>query len=119
MHVLVRPALGQPGLDPAGEPTADRPLLFAFGAGAVLLFNGPVRPRIGLGVQFAPNPDGIGSGTEDAPRFLAGFAGSAGVDIPLGSSPVALRAAAGVGNLGPFFVLRGTVPVVVNLGSMD
>ena len=114
IELFARPAVGEVARSAAGDrhPDGVRPILATFGLGPVLLFDLPVRPRIGAHLQLAPNPDGTGG----APRFLVGAAGSLGVEIPLGRSPLAIRPVVEVGVLGPLFSLRGMAELTVGLG---
>jgi hypothetical protein len=67
---------------------------------------------IGLDAQVAGSPDGT-----DSPPVLVGVLASWGVEIPLGPSPLFVRAAVEVGNLGPFFSVRGLVSLGVAVGG--
>ncbi len=98
-------------LETTTEPTETRMLLNG-AIGLELGFAaGPVRPRVALMAQFAPNltystleaEDGTVSDRPDWPAFLAGAVLAGGVDIPLSTDTVALRIAGEVGNLGPQF----------------
>jgi len=91
--------LARPGFS---ELVTPRPsLLFAFGIGPVIRIPGKVSPLFGAALQLAPNPGG-GTGA----NFLVGGVGIGGVEVPLGSSPLAFRVAAEVGGLSEFFCLR-------------
>ena len=71
--------------------------------GLVLQFETRVRPRIGLSVQLAPNPHG-----DVGERALVGGCLIAGLDIPLGRSPLSLRLGGEWGGLsGGFILARG------------
>ena len=82
---------------PGNEPEeTQRYLLMAVGVGPTLEFDGPVRPRVGVWFQLAPNGSQVGG-----PMVLPGFVVHGGVDIPLKGSPIALRPAVEGGMLGP------------------
>jgi len=91
--------LARPGFSELVTPQPS--MLFAFGVGPVVRIPGKVEPMFGAALQLAPNPGG-GAGAS----FLVGVAGIGGVEVPLGSSPLALRVAAEVGVLSQFFCLR-------------
>ena len=95
--------------DDAGEtsPTG-RYLLMAIGVGPTLQFDGPVRPRVGIWFQLAPNGSEIGG-----PKVLPGFVVHGGVDLPLRGSPVAIRPAIEAGMLGPMPTVRGMLELVL------
>jgi hypothetical protein len=86
-------------------------VLVPFGVGPHLRFGGAdqVSPSLAVLAHLAFDADA------DGVRFLPGVAAHAGVDVPLGSSPLALRPAVEVGNLARLFVLRAGVSVVVSL----
>lgn len=94
-----------------GETEATgRYLLMAIGVGPALEFAGPVRPRVGVHLQIAPNPSLVGGGA-----VLVGFVASGGVDVPLGRSGVAVRPVFDIGTLGTMFTVRGMVQLVVGV----
>jgi hypothetical protein len=108
--VWARPSIGEPGryLSGSGDPV--RPILTPFGVAAEVELNLPVRPRFGVGVQLAGNPDG----TDPASAFLVGVHGRVGADIPLGDV-LALRLQAELGNMEAFFSVSGLAQLVVGL----
>jgi hypothetical protein len=98
-------------VESATENTETR-LLFAGAIGAELGFAaGPVRPRVAVLFQAAPNltypaeQDADGNRIVDPawPEVLAGAVLCGGVDVPMGTDAIALRIAGEVGNLGPQF----------------
>ena len=89
------------------EPTG-RYLLMAIGLGPTLQFDGPVRPRVGVWFQIAPNGSEVGGG-----KVLPGFVVHGGVDLPLRGSPVALRPAIEAGMLGLMPTVRGLLELVL------
>lgn len=107
----VRPGWSVSWTNEAGdsEPTG-RFLLLDIVVGPVLEFAGPVRPRVGGVFHIAPNPVKIAG-----PEALVGGAAVVGVDVPLGSTTVAFRANAEIGNLGPNFHARITGGLVVGI----
>ncbi len=109
LDVHLRPSLGAPVTYADGSSWA--PLLFAFGAGPVILLDGPVRPRFGVALQVAVDR----APGADAVRPLLGVFGTAGLDIPLGASPVALRPSFEGGFLGRNATVRGLVQVAVGV----
>ncbi len=82
--------------------------LNAIGVGPALEFAGPVRPRVLVAFQIAPNPSEVGGGP-----VLLGALVSGGVDIPLGRSGLAFRPVVELGNLGPMLTFRGMAQLVV------
>lgn len=84
--------------------------LNAIGLGPALEFAGPVRPRIAVAFQLAPNPSLVGGGT-----VLVGVLASAGVDVPLGRTGLAFRPVIEAGNLGPMFTFRGMAELIVGI----
>lgn len=110
---FARPSIGEPGRWPSDAP-ADaavvRPILTPFGLLAEVEFGLPVRPRLGVGLQLAANPDG----TAPAADFLTGVHGRVGVDLPLNDA-VAVRIQGELGNLGRFFAASGVVEAVISL----
>jgi hypothetical protein len=89
------------------EPTG-RYVLTAIGVGPTLQFDGPVRPRVGLWFQLAPNGSEVGG-----PKVLPGFVVHGGVDLPLRGTPVALRPAIEAGMLGAMPTVRGMFELVL------
>jgi len=110
LTVVLRPGISEPATATDGLPIdpSSRSLLFAFGAGVQLRWDGPVRPEFGVIAQLAPNPDGSGE-----PRFLAGAALGGGLEFPLGATPLALRVHAEVGFLAKFPTARVLGQVVL------
>jgi len=121
LDVLLRPALSDRAQAKEGDTTDHvRSLLWAFAVGPELQFDGPVRPRVGLFLQLAPNP----SGTLGGPVFV-GLAAGAGIDIPLGPLPLAVRIAGEVGGMASpsseqtehMLTVRGLAQLVLALGG--
>ena len=108
--VFARPSVGEPGRYRSGDGDPVRPILTPFGVALELELNAPVRPRFGVGLQLAANPDG----TDAASTFLAGVHGRVGVDIPLGDV-MALRVQGEIGNMEAFFAASGVVQAVIGL----
>ena len=107
--VHVRPSLGAP-VD--GWPGTDRtyaPLLVAFGVGPIVRFEGKVSPRFGAALQLSVDK---APGAEEA-TVVVGVFGTAGVEIGLGSSPLALRPSFEGGFMGRHAVVRGLLQVVI------
>ena len=99
----IRPALSGPARNEVGESNNFHSVLWTAGMGLVLQFETRVRPRIGLSVQLAPNPHG-----DVGERALVGGCLIAGLDIPLGRSPLSLRLGGEWGGLsGGFILARG------------
>ena len=110
--VFARPAFTEPLRRESGllvEPV-QRAVLVTFGVGPALRWEGPVRPGFDLRLQLAPNDSAF---SEDP--VLIGAALTGGLGIGLGRSPLALRPMAEVGFLGPSFMLRGGLQVVLAL----
>jgi hypothetical protein len=109
VEVSARGGISVSYTDDAGEtsPTG-RYMLMAIGVGPTLQFDGPVRPRVGVWFQLAPNGSEIGG-----PKVLPGFVVHGGVDLPLRGSPVALRPAIEAGILGPMPTVRGMLALVL------
>ncbi|HCP48478.1 MAG TPA: hypothetical protein DIU15_20745, partial [Deltaproteobacteria bacterium] len=120
LDVQARPALSGRAQPRQGDSNDNvRSLLWAFAVGPELQFDGPVRPRVGLVLQLAPNPNGSQGGP-----VLVGAALGGGVDIPLGSSPLAVRVTGEVGGMSSegddvavhMITLRGLSQLVVAFG---
>ena len=110
--VFFRPAFS--GLLRSESGVLVEPNLFttlpSFGLGPELRWEGPVSPSVSVRLQLAPD-DGVHAESQ----LLAGAAVVGGIDIGLGSSPLALRPTFAVGLLGPMFLLTGGVQLVVGL----
>ncbi len=108
LEVGVRPALSGPARNEVGQTNNSHSILWTAGMGLVLQFETKVRPRIGLTAQVAPNPHGdVGEAS------LVGGCLIAGLDIPLGRSPLSLRVEGEWGGLsGGFILARGLAELV-------
>ena len=116
---FVRPSFASAGaseFDGASRTSA----LVPFGVGAQLRLKGPVQPTFGVFFQAAIDQDGA-EAARLAPdiaaavttSFLPGILGAAGVDIPLGASPLAVRPQLEVGVLEESLALRGIVLLTI------
>ena len=104
--VRARPSVSQPVLDPVTGDSLGRMVLVPATLGARLRFVTPFVQVIGLDFQIAWSPNAT-----EGPPVLAGVLGSYGVEIPFGESPVFVRPQVELGNLGPFFAIRGVAEV--------
>jgi hypothetical protein len=110
----LRLGISGPPVNGYGEPDPSRrSVLAAVVLGPVVVFDLPVRPRLGALFQLAPNPAG-----SVGPSTLVGAAGLAGVEIPFGRSPLAFRTSVELGVLGPLFTVRASGQLVVGFGKM-
>lgn len=89
-------------------------MLPAFHIGAMAQLDGAVRPRFGGSFQIAHNGAGIGG-----PAAFVGALGRVGVDIPVATSPVALRVEAEAGNMHTWFLARLTGGFVIGFGRVS
>ncbi len=104
--VLARPSVSEPVLDPVTGDSLGRMVLVPASIGARLRFVTPFVQVIGLGFQIAWSPNAT-----EGPPVLAGVLASWGGETPFGSSPVFVRPQVELGNLGPFFAVRGLAEV--------
>jgi hypothetical protein len=116
-EVGLYPGISGPARNYVGDDNGKRSLLWLLGIGPVLQFETKVRPRVGLAIQLAPNPDGdIGRGEgggDDAARVDGGAVITLGLDIPFGSSPLSLRLGSAWGGLSSGLLLaRGMAELV-------
>jgi len=93
------------------EERRSRSVIVPFGVGPHLRLGSPqkVSPSVAVLGHFAVNSD------VDGVRFLPGVALHAGIDLPFGQTPIALRPFVEIGNLARLFVLRGGATVVVSI----
>jgi hypothetical protein len=116
IEVGVRPVLAVLSDDGDGDDeTTTVYVMTSIGIGPALQFEAPVRPRVGVYFQVAPNPTRAGPGEDAAPAALIGAAGQFGVDIPFGEAPLAFRPFVEGGILGPMPFIRGMGVLVVSL----
>ena len=110
---VARVGLSAPAQDGSGQLAIPRQysLLPVVGGGLVLLLGGSVHARLGLAVQVA-----FGDSDLQAAPALPGVLVQAGLELPLGRSPLTLRPGIEVGNLGPLFDVRGGLQVVIWAG---
>ncbi len=104
----LRPSVGQ-RTEPDASGQTWAPVLFAFGVGPVVRIEGVVRPRFAVALQLSVDR----APEADAARLLAGVFGSAGVELPLGATPLAIRPSFEAGFLGRNLVLRGLVQLEI------
>ena len=112
LAVGARPAVSQPVLDPSTGQERGRMVLVPVTVGARLRFAEPFVQVVGLDVQLAGSPDAT-----EGPDVLVGALASYGVEVPLGDSPLSFRPMVELGNLGPFFVVRGLAGLSVAFGG--
>ena len=110
LAIFVAPAIGEARAEPKDGPT-HVPVLPLFGVGAVVRIPGPIRPLLGVAFQLAPDVNQA----EDGPRVLAGVAGLAALQIPLGETPLSIQPAFHGGFIGPYGVVRGMVAISLAL----
>jgi len=108
-ELTVNPTVSGPARNSELEDNGFHSLLLLFGFGPVLQFESKVRPRVGIVLQVAPNPDGD-QGSDSA---VGGLALVAGLDIPFGASPLSLRMGGAWGGLsGDLALARGLFQLV-------
>jgi hypothetical protein len=110
LAIFVAPAIGEARAEPKDGPT-HVPVLPLFGVGAVIRIPGPIRPLLGVAFQLAPDVNQA----EDGPRVLAGVAGLAALQIPLGDTALSIQPAFHGGFIGPYGVVRGMVAISLAL----
>ena len=108
IHVL--PSLGESKTDLDGGRHV--PVLPVVGLGVAVRIPGPVRPILGAAFQLTPDANQAPEGT---PRVLVGAAGTVGLQIPLGATPVSLEPAFHGGFVGTYGLVRGLVTVVTSI----
>ncbi len=112
LGVFALPSVGQTRTSLLDETERHTPVLPMFGVGAVVRVPGPVQPVFGAYFQAGPDANQAG---DEAFRLLAGVAGLAGVQIPLGRTPLSLQPVVHGGFAGSYGVLRGMLTLAVSL----
>ena len=106
---MVRPSVGA-ATSSWADGKSRRPVLVPFGVGAVFRLEGPVSPRLAVHFQGA-----VETREGGAMSFLPGISGTAGLDIPLGASPLAIRPMVEAGLVQRAFTVRGLLQLVIGI----